>query len=78
MAKGELVFIPTPAIGHLVSHVEFAKGLLDQDERFSVTFLIMDTPFAPELKTYAGSLASSDVPRLRFINLPQTQVAVSA
>ncbi|EOX93257.1 Uncharacterized protein TCM_002110 [Theobroma cacao] len=77
MVKGELVFIPTPAIGHLVSHVEFAKGLLDQDERFSVTFLIMDTPFAPELKTYAGSLASSDVPRLRFINLPQTQVAVS-
>ncbi|RVX03553.1 UDP-glycosyltransferase 71A16 [Vitis vinifera] len=44
MKKAELVFIPAPAIGHLVSAVEFAKLLVDRDDRFSVTLLIMKLP----------------------------------
>ncbi|XVE78443.1 hypothetical protein DITRI_Ditri13aG0145500 [Diplodiscus trichospermus] len=71
----ELVFVPTPAIGHLVSHVEFAKRLLDKDESFSVTVLfIKPVVSAPQMRTYAESLAASDA-RLRFINLPQMEFA---
>ncbi|XVF81612.1 hypothetical protein PTKIN_Ptkin15bG0169100 [Pterospermum kingtungense] len=44
----ELIFIPLPAIGHLVSHIEFAKRLLDEDNRFSVTVLIVDPFFTPK------------------------------
>ncbi|OMO84629.1 hypothetical protein CCACVL1_10736 [Corchorus capsularis] len=40
MKKLELVFIPTPAIGHFVSSVEFAKRLLLRDDRFSASFLV--------------------------------------
>ncbi|XP_022760081.1 UDP-glycosyltransferase 71K1-like [Durio zibethinus] len=71
----EIVFMPTPAIGHLVSHVEFAKRLLDQDDRFSVTVLVINPVFAPEIRTYAESLAASDG-RLRFIDLSQIQFAL--
>ncbi|XWS30965.1 hypothetical protein CRYUN_Cryun23aG0036500 [Craigia yunnanensis] len=69
----ELVFIPAPVIGHLVSQVEFAKRLLDKDDRFSVTVLIID-PLRRDSKiqTYVGSLAASDA-RLRFINFPQIE-----
>ncbi|XVE78446.1 hypothetical protein DITRI_Ditri13aG0145800 [Diplodiscus trichospermus] len=74
MKKMELVFVPTPAIGHLVSHVEFAKRLLDKDDRFSVTFLLITPVFDPNTQTYAESLAASD-DRLRFINLPQIDFA---
>ncbi|XVF81613.1 hypothetical protein PTKIN_Ptkin15bG0169200 [Pterospermum kingtungense] len=69
----ELVFIPTPAIGHIVSHVEFAKRLLDQDDRFSVTVLVIIPVYAPYLKTYTESLAASDARLLRFVYLPQIQ-----
>ncbi|XVE78439.1 hypothetical protein DITRI_Ditri13aG0145100 [Diplodiscus trichospermus] len=73
MKKLELVLVPTPAIGHLVSIVEFAKRLLDKDDRFSVTVLVVNPVFsAPHIQTYAESLAASDA-RLRFINLPQIE-----
>ncbi|XVE78445.1 hypothetical protein DITRI_Ditri13aG0145700 [Diplodiscus trichospermus] len=77
MKKMELVFVPTPAIGHLVSHVEFAKRLLDKDDRFSVTVLLITPIFDPNTQTYAESIAASD-DRLRFINLPHIEFAPSS
>ncbi|WJZ84689.1 hypothetical protein VitviT2T_004282 [Vitis vinifera] len=60
MKKAELVFIPAPAIGHLVSAVEFAKLLVDRDDRFSVTLLIMKLPAElPMLTDYVQSLSAS-------------------
>jgi len=47
MRRAEIVFIPTPAVGHLVPIIEFAKLLLDRDDRFSITVLVINRPFAP-------------------------------
>ncbi|XVE78441.1 hypothetical protein DITRI_Ditri13aG0145300 [Diplodiscus trichospermus] len=74
MGKMELVLVPAPAMSHLVSIVEFAKRLLDKDDRFSVTVLVIINPVDAQIQTYAESLAASDA-RLRFINLPQIEFA---
>ncbi|WKA00125.1 hypothetical protein VitviT2T_018515 [Vitis vinifera] len=42
MEKAELVFVPSPAIGHVVASIEIAKLLTRQDDRISVTVLIMN------------------------------------
>ncbi|XP_031252123.1 UDP-glycosyltransferase 71A16-like [Pistacia vera] len=42
MEKAELVFIPAPALGHLIPTVEFAKCLIQRDDRFSVTIRVME------------------------------------
>ncbi|KAH7844647.1 hypothetical protein Vadar_030220 [Vaccinium darrowii] len=44
-AAVELVFIPSPGMGHLVSTVEMAKQLIGRDPRLSITVLIMKVPF---------------------------------
>ena len=44
MKKLELVFVPLPAMGHLISAVEFCKLLVGTDDRFSITLLIMKLP----------------------------------
>ncbi|KAK3003509.1 hypothetical protein RJ639_018488 [Escallonia herrerae] len=41
----ELVFIPSPGVGHLFSTAEMAKLLIDRDERLSITVLTMTPPF---------------------------------
>ncbi|KAK9284154.1 hypothetical protein L1049_023322 [Liquidambar formosana] len=72
MKKAELVFIPSPGIGHLVSTLEIAKLLIDRDDRLSVTVLIMKLPFDTMVGTYTQSLAaSSPTGRIRIVNLPQ-------
>ncbi|KAM6548653.1 hypothetical protein CsatB_020329 [Cannabis sativa] len=45
MEKAELVLIPGPGRGHMVPIVEFANELLSGDERFSVSILIISSPF---------------------------------
>ncbi|KAI4353014.1 hypothetical protein L6164_001992 [Bauhinia variegata] len=68
MKKVELVFIPSPGIGHLVSTVEFAKLLINHDKRLSITFLVMKRPFDTKIAAYTHSLASSSfAERVRFI-----------
>ena len=70
MKKAELVFIPAPAIGHLVSAVEFAKLLVDRDDRFSVTLLIMKLPAElPMLTDYVQSLSASISRRICIVHL---------
>ncbi|KAL6976021.1 hydroquinone glucosyltransferase [Sarracenia purpurea var. burkii] len=64
----ELVFIPTPLTGHLVSTVEMAKLLVDRNHRLSITILIMRLPFDSKISSYTLS-----EPRLKFVNLPQDE-----
>ncbi|KAJ0088860.1 hypothetical protein Patl1_33084 [Pistacia atlantica] len=69
MKKVDLVFIPGPGAGHLVPYIEFAKHLLDRDDCFSVTVLLMDSPFGPPPSVvHTKSLAESNT-SIRFINL---------
>ncbi|OMP08344.1 hypothetical protein COLO4_06562 [Corchorus olitorius] len=76
MKKMELVFIPAPAISHLVSHFDFAKQLLDRDDCFSVTIIVMRNPIYGNVVDYAESLVASDSRvRLRFFFLRPREVA---
>ena len=73
MKKAELVFIPLPNIGHIVSMLEFAKLLVHRDDRFFVTVLIMKLPLLEDsaVNTYIRSLSASVSESIRFIHLPQ-------
>ncbi|XP_062153260.1 UDP-glycosyltransferase 71K1-like [Alnus glutinosa] len=70
MRRAELVFIPTPGVGHLVSIIEFAKTLLDRDDRLSITVLVIKPPFAHNLDSLFQSIAASHT-RIKCIHLPQ-------
>ncbi|XP_048141917.1 anthocyanidin 3-O-glucosyltransferase 2-like isoform X2 [Rhodamnia argentea] len=81
MNSAELVFVPTPGMGHLVSMVEMAKLLVDRDPRLSITILIMKLPFDSELDSYTSTLATSvDAARIRLVHLPcvNTDIEISS
>ncbi|RWR74020.1 UDP-glycosyltransferase 71K1-like protein [Cinnamomum micranthum f. kanehirae] len=71
MAETELVFLPQPSVGHLMSTVEFAKSLLEKQPCLSITVLLthfhksVTAPVTP----YVQSIAASNA-RIRFIDLP--------
>nr|QXO36869.1 UGT71L3 [Salix purpurea] len=67
--KKALVFVPAPGIGHLVSVMEFAKRLLERDDSFSITMLLMSPPFAHDVTTYVEKLSASH-PEFQFLGLP--------
>ena len=72
MKKLEFVFVPLPAIGHLVSTVEFSRVLVGRDDRFSVTILIMKGPILhPAVTNYIHSVSVSNCSgSIRFVHLP--------
>ncbi|KAK8717743.1 hypothetical protein V6N13_045001 [Hibiscus sabdariffa] len=74
--KAELVFIPSPEMGHLVSIVQLAKLLLHLDSNLSISVLIMKPPYDSKITSYIDSLTSdttsTTTSRLKFINLPQS------
>ena len=70
MKQAELIFIPMPFIGHLVSTIEFAKSLIDRDDRLLITILSMKFPFIPTADAYTRSVTASQ-PRIQLIDLPQ-------
>ncbi|XP_010045017.2 anthocyanidin 3-O-glucosyltransferase 2 [Eucalyptus grandis] len=75
MANAELVLVPTPVTGHLVSMVEMAKLLVDRDPRLSITILIMKLPIDSEVDSYTSSFAASmAAARIRFIHLPHVNL----
>ena len=77
MKKVELIFVPLPAIGHLVSFVEFAKLLVGRDDRISVTLLIMKPPMEHSaLTNYIHSVSASD--SIRFLHLPEPDPSSSS
>ena len=72
MKKSELVFIPSPAIGHLVSTLEFAKRLIHRDDRLCITILCMKFPLAPYTDAYINSLVGSQS-QVKLLHLPQVE-----
>ncbi|KAM7271395.1 hypothetical protein ACFE04_030609 [Oxalis oulophora] len=74
MAKAELVFIPVPSAGHLLSMLEIAKLLLQRDDRISISVLIIKLP--SDLKELAFDRSLGDLTlskRIRFIDVPYTE-----
>ena len=74
MKKVELVFVPSPGVGHLAATVEMAKLISDRDDRLSVTIFIMKLPFESEDSKTTESVASS----IRFITLPRIEISSSS
>ena len=73
MKKAELVFVPLPVIGHIVSILEFAKLLVHRDDRFFITVLVMNLPFLQHsaVNSHIRSVSESVSERIQFIHLPQ-------
>ncbi|KFK23128.1 hypothetical protein AALP_AAs61551U000200 [Arabis alpina] len=67
--KIELVFIPSPGIGHLRSTVELTKQLIRIDHRLSITVIIIPYPSRTDAtdSIYIESLSSTD--RLRYLTI---------
>lgn len=70
MGITELIFIPTPTVGHLVPFLEFARRVIDQDDSIRVTVILMKLQGQSHLDTYVKSIGSSQ-PFVRFIDVPE-------
>ena len=73
MKQTELVFIPSPGIGHIAATVEIAKLLTQRDPRFSITIFIIKFPFWSD-----DSAMTSDSDSIRFVTLPPVEVSPGA
>ncbi|KAJ7964157.1 Glycosyltransferase [Quillaja saponaria] len=72
MKKAELIFVPAPRIGHLVSILEFTKRQIDSDDRLSITILCSKIQSLPLTDTYPKTvLASQPRNRIQLIDLPE-------
>ncbi|KAD4178177.1 hypothetical protein E3N88_26768 [Mikania micrantha] len=68
---GELVFIPAPVVGHIMSAIEMAKVLVNRDQRLSISVILISPPYPiSALTTYIQSLTENTIQRIRFIKLP--------
>ncbi|KAM3327944.1 anthocyanidin 3-O-glucosyltransferase 2 [Capsicum galapagoense] len=65
--NAELVFIPSPGLGHVAPAIEFAKHILDAGECLCISFLIMKHPADFGVQPYLQSLSSHS--RLRFVDV---------
>lgn len=70
MEKTQLVFVPSPGIGHLVSTVEFSKRLTERDDQLSIVVLVISSISGKNLESYTQRVAASNT-GIQFINLPQ-------
>ncbi|GKB47599.1 anthocyanidin 3-O-glucosyltransferase 2-like protein [Tanacetum coccineum] len=71
-----LVFIPAPGLGHIMSTIEIAKLLVNRDQRLFVTVLVIKPPRTGSgsgITTYIESLAKKSLDRITFIELPQQE-----
>ncbi|KAJ6300824.1 hypothetical protein OIU76_021594 [Salix suchowensis] len=72
MKKAQVVLVPSPGIGHLVPAIEFAKRLLDQDDSFLITVLvIIKAPFGPDTDTCNQSMLTTIDTPIQYITLPK-------
>ncbi|KAJ0860410.1 putative flavonol 3-O-glucosyltransferase [Helianthus annuus] len=72
----ELIFIPVPVVGHIMSTIELAKLLVNRDQRLAITVLVIKPPgvtSGPAITTYIESLAENTMDRISFIQLPQDE-----
>ncbi|KAK2641447.1 hypothetical protein Ddye_023210 [Dipteronia dyeriana] len=72
METAELIFVPTPGIGHLVATLEFAKRLIDGDDRILITVLVMKLPFTTFVDAYTKSFTAAQS-RIQLIDLPEAE-----
>ncbi|OIT28067.1 PREDICTED: anthocyanidin 3-O-glucosyltransferase 2-like [Nicotiana attenuata] len=74
MTRSELVFVPSPGLGHLVPTCKFAVNLLNLAEELCVTIIIikLQPPFDAGIDEYVDSFSSRG-DRIRFITLPQVE-----
>ncbi|KDP38835.1 hypothetical protein JCGZ_04992 [Jatropha curcas] len=80
MENAHLVFVPHPVIGHLISTVEVARLLLNRDQRFSISFLIMKLSSSDfKINNYIQSFTASNAlpSRIQFIDLPKDEAQIS-
>ncbi|KAK1428122.1 hypothetical protein QVD17_16950 [Tagetes erecta] len=71
-----LIFIPVPGIGHIMSAVEVAKLFVNRDPRLSATVLVIKPPISSSgsaITTYIESLAKNSIDRVSFVELPQDE-----
>ncbi|WZY94637.1 hypothetical protein YC2023_066966 [Brassica napus] len=60
----ELIFIPSPATGHLMATVEMVERLLDEDNRLSITVIIIS--FNSKTASTIASLTAASNTSLRY------------
>ncbi|XP_076939319.1 anthocyanidin 3-O-glucosyltransferase 2-like [Bidens hawaiensis] len=73
----ELVFIPAPGLGHIMSTIEIAKQLVNRDHHLSITVLVINPPSSDSgtpITTYIKSLAKNTTNRISFIELPKDEI----
>ncbi|XP_058761479.1 UDP-glycosyltransferase 71K2-like [Vicia villosa] len=71
--KSELIFIPTPGIGHLASSLEFAKLLINTNNNLSITILCIKFPGFPFADSYIKTALASQ-PQIQLIDLPDVEL----
>ncbi|KAK1393400.1 Glycosyltransferase [Heracleum sosnowskyi] len=70
MMRAELIFIPAPGVGHLVSAVEVAKLLVRRDERISITILLFKMPFDSAAAAFTDNLRKDAPDCIDFVDIP--------
>ncbi|KAK8598594.1 hypothetical protein V6N13_094559 [Hibiscus sabdariffa] len=74
MENIELIFVPAPGTGHMVSAVEFSKRLIHRDGRIRITILFMKWFPNASVDAYMESLAASQPDGIQVIHLPQVDL----
>lgn len=69
MKRAQLVFVPCPGIGHLVSTVGFAELILERNENFLITMLVINNPYDPSVNSYVESLFATHT-QIKSIAIP--------
>ncbi|XP_020239970.1 UDP-glycosyltransferase 71K1 [Cajanus cajan] len=70
--NADLIFIPSPGIGHLTSSLEFAQLLINRDSHLSITILCIKFHFTPFAESYIRSVLASQ-PKIKLIDLPEVE-----
>lgn len=70
MKRAQVIFIPAPGVGHLVSTVEVSKLLISRDDRISISILILNLSSDSSTDAVTQNL-KKDVPdRIAFVDIP--------
>ncbi|PNY03170.1 UDP-glycosyltransferase 71D1-like protein [Trifolium pratense] len=72
--KTQLIFIPSPGIGHLASSLEFANILTNRYNNFHITVLCIKLPSIPSSDSYIKSFLASQS-QIQLIDLPQVETS---
>ncbi|MBA0633337.1 hypothetical protein Godav_001956 [Gossypium davidsonii] len=73
MKKAELIFVPQTSKGHLIPILEFAKRLVDHDDRISITVAFVKSPSDSFTDACIESVKTSKLDRFKFIDVSQQE-----